>query len=243
LLENKYYNFNGLNLSIETLDGLIKHNGPVKDEKKLNNILGKNFFKKKINFSDSPSMEAQIASISDDIAYNSHDIEDGLKAELFSLKDISEIPVLKRIIQKNKVKIPKFSQELVIRQIIREIINEMVKDVILNTKKNLKKKKIRNIKDIYKSPYPLVCFSKQMRLFDREVKSFLRENMYYHKNVIHKTNQGKKIIKRLFFVIKKNPKKFIDFYSLKKIHIDRIVCDFIAGMTDRYAINLYDQIK
>ena len=86
-------------------------------------------------------MEAQIASISDDIAYNSHDIEDGLKAKLFSLKDISEIPVLKKIIQKNKVRIPKFSQELVIRQIIREIINEMVKDVILNTKRNLRKEK------------------------------------------------------------------------------------------------------
>ena len=243
LLENKYYNFNGLNLSIETLDGLIKHNGPIQDEKKLNNILGRNFFKKKINFSDSPSLEAQIASISDDIAYNSHDIEDGLKAKLFSLKDISEIPVLKKIIQKNKVRIPKFSQELVIRQIIREIINEMVKDVILNTKRNLRKRKIKNIKDVYKSSYPLVCFSEKMKLFDKKIKLFLRENMYYHKNVIHKTNQGKKIIKRLFFVIKKNPKKFIDSYSFKKIHIDRIVCDFIAGMTDRYAINLYKQIK
>ena len=243
LLENKYYNFNGLNLSIETLDGLIKHNGPVQDEKKLNNILGKNFFKKKINFSDSPSLEAQIASISDDIAYNSHDIEDGLKAKLFSLKDISEIPVLKKIIKKNKVRIPKFSQELVIRQIIREIINEMVKDVILNTKKNLRKRKIKNIKDVYKSSYPLVCFSEKMKLFDKKVKFFLRENMYYHKNVIHKTNQGKKIIKRLFFEIKKNPKKFIDSRRLKKIHINRIVCDFIAGMTDRYAINLYKQIK
>ena len=243
LLENKYYNFNGLNLSIETLDGLVKHNGPIQDEKKLNNILGRNFFKKKINFSDSPSLEAQIASISDDIAYNSHDIEDGLKAKLFSLKDISEIPVLKKIIQKNKVRIPKFSQELVIRQIIREIINEMVKDVILNTKRNLRKRKIKNIKDVYKSSYPLVCFSEKMKLFDKKIKLFLRENMYYHKNVIHKTNQGKKIIKRLFFVIKKNPKKFIDSYSFKKIHIDRIVCDFIAGMTDRYAINLYKQIK
>ena len=135
LLENKYYNFKGLNLSIETLDGLIKHNGPVKDEYKLNNILGKNFFKKKINLRASPSMEAQIASISDDIAYNSHDLEDGLKAKLFSLNDISNIPVLKRIIRNHVKKKNKYSQELILRQIIRDIINEMVKDVILNTKK------------------------------------------------------------------------------------------------------------
>ena len=139
LLENKYYNFKGLNLSIETLDGLIKHNGPVKDKDKLNNILGKNFFKKKIDLSASPSMEAQIASISDDIAYNSHDLEDGLKAKLFSLKDISNIPVLKKIIYKHLNKENKYSQELILRQIIRDIINEMVKDVIANTKKNLKK--------------------------------------------------------------------------------------------------------
>ena len=83
LLENRYYNFKGLNLSIETLDGLVKHNGPVKNKIKYNKILGKNFFKQKINFNNSPSLEAQIASISDDIAYNSHDLEDGLKANLF----------------------------------------------------------------------------------------------------------------------------------------------------------------
>ena len=85
ILENRYYEFKGLNLSYETIDGLIKHNGPVKDLKKINQILGKNFFKKKINFSSNSSLEAQVASISDDIAYNSHDLEDGLKSNLFNL--------------------------------------------------------------------------------------------------------------------------------------------------------------
>ena len=85
ILENRYYDFNGLNLSFETLDGLIKHNGPVKHLSKFNRILGNNFFKKKINFSSNSSLEAQIASISDDIAYNSHDLEDGLKSNLFNL--------------------------------------------------------------------------------------------------------------------------------------------------------------
>ncbi len=243
LLENRYYNFKGLNLSIETLDGLIKHNGPIKNKKKLNKILGKNFFKNKITFAYSPSLEAQIASISDDIAYNSHDLEDGLNAKLFKLKDISEIPILKDIIFKHENKIIKYPQELVLRQIIRDIINEMVKDVIINTKKNLKKRKIKNIIDIYKSKYPLVSFSKNMKKFDKSVKTFLKKNMYYHRNVIHKTNFGKRIVKRLFFYIKKNPKKFEQIHNIKKANIDRVICDFIAGMTDRYAINLYNKIK
>ena len=88
ILENRYYNFKGLNLSFETLDGLIKHNGPVKDLKNLIKFLGKNFFKNKINFQSIHLLEAQIASISDDIAYNSHDLEDGLKSNLFKLNDL-----------------------------------------------------------------------------------------------------------------------------------------------------------
>ncbi len=243
LLENRYYNFKGLNLSIETLDGLIKHNGPVFDKTKLDKILGKNFFKNKINFNESPSLEAQIASISDDIAYNSHDLEDGLNARLFTLKDISEIPILKDLINKHKKRIFSHPQELVLRQIIREIINEMVKDVIFNTKKNLKAHKINTIKDVYKSKYPLVSFSNKMKLFDINVKNFLKKKMYYHKNVIHKTNYGKKIVKKLFLKIKKNPKKFVKNHKIKKINNDRLICDFIAGMTDRYAINLYNKIK
>ena len=135
ILENRYYDFKGLNLAIETLDGLIKHNGPVKNLIKLNTILGNNFFKKKINFSLNSSLEAQIASISDDIAYNSHDLEDGLKSNLFNLNHLSDIPVLNKIVSKHKKKLKKYSIDLIIRQIIREIINEMVSDVISTTQK------------------------------------------------------------------------------------------------------------
>ena len=104
LLENKYYNFKGLNLSFETLDGLIKHNGPIENLIKLNNILGKNFFKNKIDFQKSPTLEAQIASISDDIAYNSHDLEDGLRAKLFKFNDLKHLPILNLILKKHSKK-------------------------------------------------------------------------------------------------------------------------------------------
>ena len=243
ILENRYYNFKGLNLSIETLDGLIKHNGPVKDLSKFNRILGNNFFKKKINFNLNSSLEAQIASISDDIAYNSHDLEDGLKSNLFNLKSLSNIPVLNKIILKHKKRIKKYSIDLIIRQIIREIINEMVSDVISTTKKNLILHKIKNLNDIYQTKNQLVTFSKKMQKFDKNIKSFLKQKMYFHKNVYSKTNYGRKVITKLFLQIKKNPKKYINIKKYSNTNIERIICDYIAGMTDRYAINLYDQIQ
>ncbi len=243
ILENRYYDFKGLNLSIETLDGLIKHNGPVKNLTKLNMILGNNFFKKKINFTLNSSLEAQIASISDDIAYNSHDLEDGLKSNLFDLNDLKDIPVLNKIISKHKKKFKKFSIDLIIRQIIREIINEMVSDVISTTKKNIRLYKIKNLNDIYRTKNKLVSFSQNMQIFDKKIKSFLKQKMYFHKNVNSKTNYGRKIITKLFIQIKKNPQKYINIKKYSNSNIERIICDYIAGMTDRYAINLYNQIK
>ena len=242
ILENRYYEFKGLNLSIETLDGLVKHNGPVEDLTKFNRILGNNFFKKKINFTLNSSLEAQIASISDDIAYNSHDLEDGLKSNLFDLKHLKNIPVLNKIVSKHIKKLKKHSIDLVTRQIIREMINEMVSDVINTTKINIKKYKIKNLNDIYKTKNQLVTFSKKMQKFNIKIKSFLRQKMYFHKNVYSKTNYGRKVITRLFLQIKKNPKKYINIEKYTNSNIERIICDYIAGMTDRYAINLYNKI-
>ena len=243
ILENKYYNFKGLNLSFETIDGLVKHNGPVQNSSKLDRILGKNFFANKINYISNASLEAQFASISDDIAYNSHDLEDGLRANLYTVEDLRNIPILSDIINKNKKFIRGKGTELVIRQIIRGIVNEMVNDIIINTKKKIKEKKIKTIKDVYNHSDLIVTFSKKMNLFDQSVKSFLKEKMYFSKNVLKKTNMGKKIIKFLFLKIKKNPSKFIKKSLYKRDNYERNICDYIAGMTDRYAINLYNSLK
>ncbi len=243
LLENRYYNFRGLNLSFETLDGLIKHNGPVINLSKFNQILGNNFFKKKIKFSLNSSLEAQLASISDDIAYNSHDLEDGLKSNLFKLKDLKNIPVLDKIIKKHIKKTNKYSIDLIIRQIIREIINEMVSDVISTTSKNIKIHKIKNLNDIYNTKIQLVTFSTKMKIFDTKIKKFLKQQMYFHKKVNSKTNYGRKVITKLFTSIRHNPQKYIDIKKYNNSNLERNICDYIAGMTDRYAINLYNQIK
>ncbi len=242
ILEKKYFDFNGLNLTFETLDGLIKHNGPIKETSKIDIILGKNFFKKKINFSKNPSLEAQIASISDDVAYNSHDLEDGLREKLFSLKDLNDFNLISNIIKKFTTK-KKIEDNLLFKQVVREIINLLVKDIISNTKKNLKNKKINSIKDIYNFNENLVCFSDEIAIFDNEIKKFLKEKMYYSPTVLSKTDEGKKIIKFLFNRIIDNPQKFLKKNNLIEKGLSRDVCDFVAGMTDRYAINIYNSLK
>jgi len=242
-LENKYYKFFGLNLTIETLDGLLKHNGPVLNLLPYKKILKNNFFNKKIIFYNSPSLEAQISSISDDIAYNNHDLEDALRANLFSIKKLEEIPSLYKIIKKHIKNNKRYRKEIIINQIVRELINLMVVDVIITTNKNLKKYKPESIKDIYKLDHLIVDFSPKMKNLDKQIKAFLSENMYNHKSVTSNTNSGKKVIKGLFKYLLKNPKKYINKGILEENSKERSIADFIAGMTDRFAINLYNKIK
>ena len=243
LLENKYYHFKGLNLTYETIDGLVKHNGPIRDTSEIKKYLGDKFLKGKIKFSLNSSLEAQIAAISDDIAYNSHDLEDGLRANLYKIEDLQKIPVLSDIINNHKKYIKQKGIDLVIRQIVREIINAMVKDIILNTEKNIKHRKIKSISDVLKCDEKIVYFSDTMNLFDLNIKSFLKEKMYFSKDVYKNTNKGKIIIKFLFDKIRKKPKKFINKNMQNSNHMERSISDYIAGMTDRYAINLYNSLK
>ena len=242
-LENKYYDFYGLNLTIETLDGLLKHNGSIKNIKPYNKILNKSFFTKKINFKSSPSLEAQISSISDDIAYNNHDLQDGLRAGLFSIEKVSAIPHISKLVKKHQKQLKNFRREIIINQIIRDLINMMVTDIINTTKKNLKERMPKNINDIYNQKNQIVHFSKKVQEIDNQVKDFLKHNMYNNKKVLVNTSRGKKITRDLFKYILKNTKTYISKELLKIEKEERLVADFIAGMTDRFAINLYKKIK
>jgi len=238
LIEEKYYSYKGLNLTIETLDGLIKHNGPIHNTLRFDKILKINNFKNKINFSRFPHLESQVSSISDDIAYNNHDIEDGIRAGLFSVNEIIEIPFFYELFGKNKRNNRQIKEKIIISQMIRESINHMVVDVIKNAKKNMNLYKIKTINDVYRCSNPIVCFSKYMEEADSQIKNFLKERMYKNKKVIKKTNEGKKIIENLYYKINKNPKKYISKDLLKNNLKQRVVIDFIAGMTDRFAINI-----
>jgi len=241
-LENKYLKFNGLNLSIETIEGLLKHNGPVDDIGLIDSLIGIKNFKNKINFSTHPSLEAQISAISDDIAYNNHDIQDGINANLFKIEELVEINFFKDIYKKYKKKINNKNYKIVIYQIIRDSIDLMIKDLISNTKNNLTYNKIKTFKDIGKTSFLIVEFSDKIKSSENEIRYFLKTKMYNNKKVLDKNNKGKQIIKKLFNRINQNPKKFI---SNEQLSLDkyRAISDFISGMTDRYAINLYNNTK
>ena len=133
--------------------------------------------------------------------------------------------------------------EIIINQIVRNLINSMVLDVITTTNKNLKIINPQSANDIYKQDRLIVDFSDKMKQIDQQVKDFLKSNMYNNKKVIINTNKGKKIIFDLFKYLSKNPKKYISDTLFKNQQKERAIADFIAGMTDRYAINLHNKIK
>ena len=236
-LEHKYLKFKGLNLTLETLDGLLKHNGLIDDLSTVNRLIGLKSFKNKINFTNSGSLEAQISAISDDIAYNNHDIQDGIRAKMFNLNDLIEINFFKDIYKSHKNNIKNNNKDILIYQIIRDSIDLMVRDLIKNTKNNLKNNKVKSLKDVYNLDDPIVCFSSKFLKIEKEVRFFLRSKMYNNKKVLLKNNHGKKIINKLFYKIKNKPKKFLNDDQLKN-DPNRAIADFISGMTDRYAINL-----
>ena len=152
------------------------------------------------------------------------------------------IPFFREIYLFHKKKINKVNNNILIYQIIRDSIDLMVKDLIKNTIHNLKINKVSNIKKMYNSVYPIVCFSNKFINIEKEIRFFLRQKMYNNKNVLIKNSSGKKIVKNLYSLISKNPYKFLSWSQLNN-NKTRAIADFITGMTDRYAVNLYNSKK
>ncbi len=241
-LENKYLKFQGLNLTLETLDGLLKHSGPYYDFDKLDSIIGVKKFKNKIKFENNTSLEAQISSISDDIAYNNHDIQDGIKAKLFTINELIEINFFKEIYKSYKRNIKSNNKDIIVYQVIRDSINLMVKDIIKNSIKNINKYKVKKLSDIERNSKQTVIFSDKFLSIEAEIKQFLKIKMYNNKIVMKKNNNGKSIIKKLFKTIVIKPSKYIKSPYLKNDKY-RAISDYISGMTDRFAIQLYKSSK
>ena len=232
-LENKYLKYSGLNLSIETLEGLLKHNGPVYELDLVDSLIGVKKFNHKINFETYPSLEAQVSAISDDIAYNNHDIQDGINANLFKLEELIEINFFKDIYKRYKKKINKQNYKIATYQIIRDSIDQMIRDLIKNTKTNLKINKIKNYKDITKANLAMVDFSEKVKDSVNEIRFFLKTKMYNNKAVLKKNDNGKLIIKKLFNKIQKKPKKFIggDLILSLNFYIHGILQDGVSSST------------
>lgn len=237
LLEKKYIGFDGLNLTFETLDGILKHNGPV--IKKVPFFIS-NF----LNFFDGDlktfgSFESQIAAICDDIAYNNNDIDDGLYANFFNIEELEQLSIVKKVVKTIKMK--KKDTSRLKYELVRKLIKLMLDDLIKSTKSNLKKYKVLSANDVISLDKCVVCFSKSMVDDELALKNFLKERMYMHPKIRTMTIKAKKIVSDLFDLYVKEPdllpKQWIDFKNEREKHI--VVCDYISGMTDKYAINIH----
>jgi len=237
LLENPYDDFLGLNLSINTIDGLLKHNGPIQDKKLVLELLP-DLNSYKINFGNHGSLESQISSLADDIAYNNHDIDDGLRANFFSIDELKEIPILQNIISETLEKNSAKNNY----KLIRKLIDYMVTDLTENTKKNIHKYNINKIEDIYNAKLSIADFTEDTKKLIANIKLFLHEKMYKHKYILKWTNKSEEVIKFLFNYYLKNY-NLLENKTNKLFTKERNICDFIAGMTDKYAIDQYNNLN
>ena len=244
LLEKKYFDFEGLNLTWETLEGLVKHNGPMtKDVPKTIEALDKEFDLKLNEFS---SIEAQIASIADDIAYNNHDLDDGLRAGFFSYDDLVELPIIGEIIKNFPKNYNSYDMQRINNEITRKSTSIMITDVINTISEKVKKSKVRCNEDVRLNNEKIADFSNKTKEEVKYIRSFLSMKMYNHDKVKAMTSNAHQIISSLLKLFIEQDEKFIKEH-MKKIISDedkpRAVCDFIAGMTDNYAQNFYNKFN
>ena len=244
LLEKKYFDFEGLNLTWETLEGLVKHNGPMtKDIPKTIEALDKEFDLKLNEFS---SIEAQIASIADDIAYNNHDLDDGLRAGFFSYDDLVELPMIGEIIKNFPKNYNSYDMQRINNEITRKSTSIMITDVINTISENVKKSKVRCNEDVRLNNEKIADFSDKTKEEVKYIRSFLSMKMYNHDKVKAMTSNAHQVISSLFKLFIEQDEKFIKEH-MKQIISDedkpRAVCDFIAGMTDNYAQNFYSKFN
>lgn len=254
-LEKRYAEFDGLNLCWETLEGLVKHNGPVKgkwakQDKVPKPILDFNTLFD-LDLERHSSIEAQCAAIADDIAYNAHDLDDGLRAGLFSLDDVDAVPLIGEHLEEVNKRYPDLEESRIVHEIVRRQITVMVEDVIKYTSKNLDELRPQNVEDIRSAKKTLVTFSDKMTIKERAVKAYLFENMYRAPSVMKIRKEAKSILTDLFSVYfsgeAEMPKEWgvkwqEKFQNLKAESRARTVCDFLAGMTDRYAIKEHQRL-
>ena len=242
LLEKKYFDFDGLNLTWETLEGLVKHNGPM--EQKIPPTISKLNREFDLELNEYSSLEAQIASISDDIAYNNHDIDDGLRAGFFTYSELKDLPLIGEIIDNLPKNFEKRDIQRINNEITRRSTNLMISDIIVNIEKNINLEKITSLKQIRRLNKPVVNFSYEMQLKVESVRKFLSARMYSHDSINDMSKNADDIITFLYgFLINAEDSVIKDLKIDLKIDDskNRIICDFIAGMTDNYARKIYEK--
>ena len=247
-IEIHYPEFDGLNLTWETLEGTVKHNGPIK---KILSPYLKEFNKKfDLDLKNYPSMEAQVASFADDIAYNNHDIDDGFRAGFFSLQDLRELPFINEILTKFEAENPTADDNLKIYSVTRNMIARMIFDLLDNSKENIKKHRIATTADVRKHKGFIVDFSPAMHSEIAQLHQFLKKYFYTNTSVARMDMKSQRIVEELFAIFMQdwhllpmNVRKYLD-NNATDARIADVVCEYIANMTDMNAIEehkkLYD---
>ena len=245
-LEERYAEFNGLNLTWETLEGAVKHNGPLlKDGRTLGQLpaaIVEYCQDHDLELGGYAGPEAQIAALSDDIAYNNHDIDDGLRAGLFEVADLMELPLVGEMFSIVTQKYPGIGHARLIHEAVRRVINAMVEDVLGETRRRLEQAAATSVADIRALGQPVVAFSPHMAATDRTVKGFLYKRMYEHWKLNRSHSKARRVVTDLFGLLFAEPNCLPPPWRERAEQAGtqaraRLVADYIAGMTDRFALD------
>jgi dGTPase len=237
-LEERYAEFRGLNLTFECREGILKHCS-LRHARELGE-LGERFINRR-----QPGLEAQLANLADEIAYNNHDVDDGLRAQLVTVRDLCEVRVFRRQYEAVSARYPNLGERRLIHEIIRRMINYIVVDLIRTTQERLREAAPRTIDDVRMYAGMLVGLGEQVREEHVELMQFLRERVYRHYKVLRMTSKARRVVRQLFEAFFEDvnlmPEEHRDFANLAESEHGangraRAVADYIAGMTDRYAI-------
>ncbi len=243
-LEERYAEFSGLNLTYESREGILKHCSPHR-AKELGE-LGERFIKKQ-----QPSLEAQLTNVADEIAYNNHDMDDGMRSGLITLEQLCEMSLFAEQYEFVIGHYKNLTERRTIHEVVRRMINSQVTDLIETSRANIENAAPSDIDDIRQQRQPLIGFSDEMNTYNRELKRFLRKGLYQHYRVRRMSTKADRIIKSLFDIFVEDQHLLPPEYDNKVSQMEkvegvtgkaRVVADYIAGMTDRYAIGEFERL-
>lgn len=244
-LEQRYAGFDGLNLTWEALEGVAKHNGPVERPPR---ALEEYNAGHNLELHSWPSLEAQAASLADDIAYHNHDIDDGLRAGLFALEDLAEVPEVYAVFQEVRALYPGISRQRLIHESLRRLIHRMCMDVLAASEAAISGAGVKTVADVRAQGAALVKFSDEMQDVNRRLKAFLMRRMYKHYRVNRMSSKARRVVEALFSFFLAEPDCLpTEWRELAEAGgsgqaMAEVVCDYIAGMTDRYALELHRKL-
>ena len=243
-LEHHYAAFDGLNLTWETLEGLAKHNGPVRHPPP---YIAEYDARHKLDLHTQTSLEAQVAALSDDIAYHSHDLDDGIRAGLLALEDARHLPVIGPALARARVASLDVPLERLRHETIRRVINELVTDLVEETKRRLTKLDPQDAQAVRRAKTPTVALSPSMAEANRAIKEFLFARMYRHWRVKRMTTKSRRVTEEIFTLLHQDTSLLPDGWRVMAGEGDQaraaiVVSDYIAGMTDRFALKEHQRL-